>query len=82
MVYQLNAFIASKRARTGEDEQADHANEQKNVSVSRKLPTNTLSDSLLLPKAERYISRTCTQWECRNAAQPVPGARKTWHTSP
>jgi hypothetical protein len=28
-VYQLNAFIAVKRARTGEDEQADHANEQK-----------------------------------------------------
>lgn len=28
-VYQLNAFIAVKRARTGEDEQADHANEQR-----------------------------------------------------
>ncbi|KAF7502029.1 hypothetical protein GJ744_009008 [Endocarpon pusillum] len=28
-VYQLNAFIAVKRARQGEDEQADHANEQK-----------------------------------------------------
>jgi atypical protein kinase C zeta type len=28
-VYQLSAFIAVKRARTGEEEQADHANEQK-----------------------------------------------------
>jgi hypothetical protein len=29
-VYQLNAFIAVKRARLGEDEEADHANEQRN----------------------------------------------------
>lgn len=28
-MYQLSAFIAVKRARTGEDEQADHANEQR-----------------------------------------------------
>lgn len=28
-VYQLNAFIAVKRARQGEDEEADHANEQR-----------------------------------------------------
>lgn len=28
-VYRLNAFIAVKRARVGEDERADHANEQK-----------------------------------------------------
>lgn len=28
-VYRLNSFIAVKRARAGEDEQADHANKQK-----------------------------------------------------
>ena len=26
-IYQLNAFIAVKRARTGENERADHKNE-------------------------------------------------------
>jgi len=29
-VYQLNAFIAVKRARLREDEEVDHANEQRN----------------------------------------------------
>lgn len=29
-VYQLNAFVAVKRARLGKDEEADHANEQRN----------------------------------------------------
>ncbi len=29
-MYQLNTFIAVKRARLGEDEEADHANEQRN----------------------------------------------------
>lgn len=32
-VYQLNAFIAVKRARKGEDEQTDQANEQKIFQV-------------------------------------------------
>jgi hypothetical protein len=40
-VYQLNAFVAVKRARTGDDEQADHANEQKMfqlLETNRPLP--------------------------------------------
>ena len=36
--YQLNAFIAMKRARTGEDEQADHANEQRMFQYLENCP--------------------------------------------
>lgn len=37
-VYQLNAFIAVKRARVGEEEEADHANEQRNFIFLGKYP--------------------------------------------
>ncbi len=37
-VYRLNAFIAVKRAHTGEDEQADHANEQKIFQLLEPYP--------------------------------------------
>ncbi len=37
-VYQLNGFIAVKRARTGEDERADHANEQKMFQFLENCP--------------------------------------------
>lgn len=37
-VYQLNAFIAVKRARLGEDEEADHANEQRNFKFLENYP--------------------------------------------
>lgn len=37
-MYQLNTLIAVKRARTGEDEQADHANEQKIFELLEKHP--------------------------------------------
>lgn len=40
-VYQLNAFIAVKRARRGDDEQADHAHEQEMLQIletKRPLP--------------------------------------------
>lgn len=48
-MYQLNIFIAVKRARKGEDEQADHANEPQ---IS---PTASSSHSLFLSQAERYL---------------------------
>ena len=35
-VYQLNAFIAVKRARLGEDEESDHANEQRIFELLEK----------------------------------------------
>ena len=37
-VYQLNAFIAVKRARQGEDEEADHANEQRIFKLLEDYP--------------------------------------------
>ena len=37
-VYQLNAFSAVKRARVGEEEEADHANEQRNFTFLGNYP--------------------------------------------
>lgn len=78
-VYQLNASIAVKRARLGEDEESDHANE---LQASRKLLADTSSDSMVLSNTEEYVFRACTQWECRNVGQQVPAAQHTRLPSP
>ena len=51
-MYQLNAFIAVKRARLGEDEEADHINEQRNFEF--------LEDYSPIPYLIRCYYRTPT----------------------
>lgn len=79
-VYQLDSLVAVRRVRAGDDEQADHANEQQKNSLPAEFRADPFLDSLLLSQAIRYIPRVGTYCQRRDTAQPVPGARGTTGT--
>ena len=72
---QLDPFIAVKRARTGEDEQADHANEQRMFQF--------LENCSLIPYLIRCYYRRpedkFLEFAPNGGIAMLPGAR--WHTS-
>jgi hypothetical protein len=80
-VYQLNAFIALKETRTGEDERAD-------MQISKecfRFSKITRRYLILIRCDDRRPNDTflefAAKWGRRNATQPVLGARQARHIS-